>query len=154
MGRFLPDLPAANCTSGTVTIAFRWRYDHHQGINFFDLHIDVDRLMKLTYIYLSSTQQAYMEERAEVLREDVRKILIGSTELPETLNLILTLQRLGLDYYYEDDIDKLLHRIYNSDYSDKDLNLVSLRFYLLRKNGYDVSPGKIRSCTRNCVFFF
>jgi hypothetical protein len=107
----------------------------------------------LTYIYLSSTQQAYMEERAEVLREDVRKILIGSTELPETLNLILTLQRLGLDYYYEDDIDKLLHRIYNSDYSDKDLNLVSLRFYLLRKNGYDVSSGKIRSCTRNCVFF-
>jgi len=78
-----------------------------------------------------------------VLREDVRKILIGSTELPETLNLILTLQRLGLDYYYEDDIDKLLHRIYNSDYSDKDLNLVSLRFYLLRKNGYDVSSGKI-----------
>ena len=92
---------------------------------------------------MSSTQQAYMEERAEVLREDVRKILMGSTELPETLNLILTLQRLGLDYYYENEIDKLLHGIYNSDYNNKDLNLVSLRFYLLRKNGYYVSSGKI-----------
>jgi hypothetical protein len=84
-----------------------------------------------------------MEERAEILREDARKILMGSTELPETLNLILTMQRLGLDYYYEDEIDKLLNRIYNSDYNDKDLNLVSLRFYLLRRNSYHVSSGKI-----------
>jgi hypothetical protein len=87
-----------------------------------------------------------MKERAEVLREDVRKILMGPCELPETLGLILTLQRLALDYYYEKEIDKLLHCIYNddddSDYDDKDLNLVSLRFYLLRKNGYDVSSGK------------
>jgi hypothetical protein len=84
-----------------------------------------------------------MKERAEVLREDVRNMVKGSTELPETLNLIITLQRPGLDYYYENEIDKLLHDVYNSDYDDKDLNLVSLRFYLLRKNDYDVSSGKI-----------
>ncbi|CAD6333108.1 unnamed protein product [Miscanthus lutarioriparius] len=93
----------------------------------------------LTYQPPTAPQQAYMKERAEVLREDVRKVLKDSTELPETLNLILTLQRLGLDYHYENEIDKLLHHIYISDYNDKDLNLVSLRFYLLRKNGYDVS---------------
>lgn len=84
-----------------------------------------------------------MKERAEVLREDVRNMVKGSTELPETLNLIITLQRPGLDYYYENEIDKLLHDVYNSDYDDKDLKLVSLRFYLLRKNDYDVSSGKI-----------
>ncbi|OEL15075.1 Sesquithujene synthase A [Dichanthelium oligosanthes] len=93
----------------------------------------------LTYQPPTAPQQAYMKERAEVLREDVRKLVKGSTELPETLNLIITLQRLGVDYYYEDEIDKLLHDVYNSDYNDKDLNLVSLRFYLLRKNNYDVS---------------
>jgi hypothetical protein len=85
-----------------------------------------------------------MKERAEVLRERVRKVLKGSTtdQLPETVNLILTLQRLGLGYYYENEIDKLLHQIYsNSDYNVKDLNLVSQRFYLLRKNGYDVPSG-------------
>lgn len=83
-----------------------------------------------------------MKERAEMLREDVRKIVNGSTELRETIDLIITLQRLGLDYYYETEIDKLLHDICNLDCSDKDLNLVSLRFYLLRKNNYDVSSGK------------
>ncbi|KXG24532.1 sesquithujene synthase A [Sorghum bicolor] len=93
----------------------------------------------LTYQPPTAPQQAYMKERAEVLRERVRKVLKDSTELPETLNLILTLQRLGLDYHYENEIEKLLHHIYNSDYNDEDLNLVSLRFYLLRKNGYDVS---------------
>ncbi|NP_001105675.1 Sesquithujene synthase A [Zea mays] len=96
----------------------------------------------LTYQPPTAPQQACMKERAEVLREDVRKILMGPCELPETLGLILTLQRLALDYYYENEIDKLLHCIYDdddSDYDDKDLNLVSLRFYLLRKNGYDVS---------------
>ncbi|CAL5010396.1 unnamed protein product [Urochloa decumbens] len=93
----------------------------------------------LTYQPPTAPQQAYMKERAEVLREDVRNMVKGSTELPETLNLIVTLQRLGLDYYYENEIDKLLHDVYNSDYNEKDLNLVSLRFYLLRKNNYDVS---------------
>jgi len=91
-----------------------------------------------------------MKERAEVLREDVRKVLKDSTDLPETLNLILTLQRLGLDYHYENEIDKLLHHIYISDYNDKDLNLVSLRFYLLRKNGHDVSSG-IRSSNQDQI---
>lgn len=100
-------------------------------------------MMKLTCT--CPPQQAYMKERAEVLRERVRKVLKDSTELPETLNLILTLQRLGLDYHYENEIEKLLHHIYNSDYNDEDLNLVSLRFYLLRKNGYDVSSGIISS---------
>lgn len=95
-----------------------------------------------------------MKERAEVLREDVRKIVNGSTEIRETMDLIITLQRLGLDYYYETEIDKLLHDIYNSDYNDKDLNLVSLRFYLLRKNNYDVSSGKTFLLELTCQFFF
>jgi len=32
--------------------------------------------------------------------------------------------------------------VYNSSYDVKDLNLVSLRFYLIRKHGYDVSSSK------------
>ncbi|KAG2577607.1 hypothetical protein PVAP13_6NG192300 [Panicum virgatum] len=93
----------------------------------------------LTYQPPTAPQHEYMKERAVVLREDVRKIVNGSTDLRETMDLIITLQRLGLDYYYENEIDKLLQDIHNLDYNDKDLNLVSLRFYLLRKNNYDVS---------------
>ncbi|KAL6840796.1 hypothetical protein ACP4OV_029322 [Aristida adscensionis] len=93
----------------------------------------------LTYQPPTTTQQACMKERAEVLIEEVRKIVKGSNELPETLNIIITLQRLGLDYFYETEIEQILSVVYESDYNDKDLYLVSLRFYLLRKNGYDVS---------------
>ena len=83
-----------------------------------------------------------MKERAEVFKEEVRKIINGTNELPKILDLILTLQRLGLDNYYENEIDDKLLFVYDSEYDDKDLNLVSLRFYLLRKNGYDVPSGK------------
>lgn len=70
-----------------------------------------------------------MKERAKVLKEEVRKIINGTNELPKILDLILTLQR-------------HLRFVYNSGYDVNDLNLVSLRFYLLRKNGYDVPSGK------------
>ncbi|XP_006659166.1 beta-sesquiphellandrene synthase-like [Oryza brachyantha] len=93
----------------------------------------------LNYQPPSAPKQAYMKARAEVLKEEVRKILKGSNGVPEILDLVITLQRLGLDSFYENEIDELLSIVYNTDYDDKDLNLVSLRFYLLRKNGYDVS---------------
>uniref|UniRef100_A0A0D9X4S5 Uncharacterized protein n=1 Tax=Leersia perrieri TaxID=77586 RepID=A0A0D9X4S5_9ORYZ len=88
---------------------------------------------------ITSHLHAYMKERAEVLKEEVRKMVKGSNDIPEILDLVITLQRLGLDSYYETEIDELLYTVYNTDYNDKDLYLVSLRFYLLRKNGYDVS---------------
>ncbi|KAF0897648.1 hypothetical protein E2562_000368 [Oryza meyeriana var. granulata] len=84
-------------------------------------------------------KHAYMQERVEVLREEVRRIVKGSKEVAKILDLVITLQRLGLDSYYKTELDELLHSVYNSHYNDKDLDLVSLRFYLLRKNGYDVS---------------
>uniref|UniRef100_A0A0E0QET8 Terpene synthase n=1 Tax=Oryza rufipogon TaxID=4529 RepID=A0A0E0QET8_ORYRU len=80
-----------------------------------------------------------MKERVQVVKEEVRKVVKGSSEVPEILDLVITLQRLGLDSYYETEINDLLCIVYNTDYNDKDLHLVSLRFYLLRKNGYDVS---------------
>jgi len=82
-----------------------------------------------------------MADRAEVLKEEVRKIVKSAKEIQNILDLILTLQRLGLDNHYENEIDELFSFVHDSDYDDKDLNLVSLRFYLLRKHGYYVSSG-------------
>lgn len=93
-----------------------------------------------TCVFLN-LQHAYMKERVQVVKEEVRKVVKGSSEVPEILDLVITLQRLGLDSYYETEINDLLCIVYNTDYNDKDLHLVSLRFYLLRKNGYDVSSG-------------
>ncbi|KAF0897642.1 hypothetical protein E2562_000365, partial [Oryza meyeriana var. granulata] len=87
----------------------------------------------------TAPKRAYMKERSAVLKEEVRKMLKGLNDVPVILDLVITLQRLGLDSYYENEIDELLCNVYNTYYNDKDLNLVSLRFYLLRKNGFDVS---------------
>ena len=86
-------------------------------------------------------QHGYMTGRAEVLKEEVRKMLKAANQIKNILDLIITLQRLGLDNHYENEINELLSFVYNSDYDDKDLYLVSLRFYLLRKHGYYVSSG-------------
>ncbi|RLN05636.1 beta-sesquiphellandrene synthase-like [Panicum miliaceum] len=103
----------------------------------------------LTYQPPTAPKRAYMTERAEVLKEEVRKMVKGAKEIPDILDLIITLQRLGLDHYYENEIDEQLLFVYDSDYDDRDLNLVSLRFYLLRKNGYDVPSDVFKSFKDN-----
>ena len=92
---------------------------------------------------LTILQEIQMRERVEVLREEVRKIIKSSNDLPAMLELIITLQRLSLDYHYEDEINEMLLIVYNSNHYDGDLNVVSHRFYLLRKSGYYVPSGEV-----------
>lgn len=70
------------------------------------------------------------------------------------IELIDKIQRLGLSYQFETEIDTCLGNIYDDDDSafedDDDLYVVSLRFRLLRQTGRFVSSGK--SCL--CVFLF
>ncbi|CAM0912976.1 unnamed protein product [Alopecurus aequalis] len=93
----------------------------------------------LTYQPPSSEQIPQIEERVEDLKEQVRTVIKNTNEMPKILDLIIMLERLGLDYHYENEIGQLLNTVFNSDYDDTNLHLVSLRFYLLRKNGYGVS---------------
>lgn len=58
---------------------------------------------------LTILQKAQMQQRAGALREEVRKIIKGLNDLPEMLDLIITLQRLSLDYHYKDEINEMLH---------------------------------------------
>ncbi|OEL15034.1 Beta-sesquiphellandrene synthase [Dichanthelium oligosanthes] len=104
----------------------------------------------LTYQPPTAPKRAYMTERAEVLKEEVRKMVKGASEVPKIIDLIITLERLGLDNHYENEIDELLGFVYRCDYDDKDLSLVSLRFYLLRKHGYGVSSGKAIFLVQKC----
>jgi len=93
----------------------------------------------LTYQPPLLAQRAEMQERAGVLMEQVRTMIKDSNEIPKILHLILTLERLCLDYHYELEIKQLLDVVSSSYYDDNDLQLVSDRFYLLRKYRYDVS---------------
>ncbi|CAA2989934.1 vetispiradiene synthase 2-like [Olea europaea subsp. europaea] len=58
----------------------------------------------------------------------------------ETMNLINTLERLGISYHFEDEIEELLEHSFNLnlDYVDEayDLCTVALHFRLFRQHGY------------------
>ena len=91
-----------------------------------------------------------MKERARVREEEVRQIVretfASSSDMALKLELVDTLQRIGVDYHFRKEIDELLRDIHGSQREegghDDELYLVSLRFYLLRKHGYNVSSGK------------
>ena len=97
-------------------------------------------------------QLVSMKERARSKQEEVRQILLdtiaASSELVvRKLELVDTLQRIGVDYHYKKEIDELLRDVVNNPQheegcDDDELYVVSLRFYLLRKHGYNVSSGK------------
>ncbi|KDP31569.1 hypothetical protein JCGZ_14794 [Jatropha curcas] len=84
-------------------------------------------------------------EEAEVLKKEVREMLSSSADKPlEQLNLIDAIQRLGIAYHFEEEIEAALKQIYTTYQNpneDDDLYTVALRFRLLRQEGYNVSTG-------------
>ncbi|KAL6870806.1 hypothetical protein ACP4OV_014654 [Aristida adscensionis] len=90
----------------------------------------------------SSAQQTSMIERADQLKFQVsRKIAASSNySLHERMHLIDILERLCLDYLFEEEINSVLTQISSADVSGCDLPTAALWFYLLRKHGYLVSP--------------
>ncbi|XP_055816939.1 5-epi-aristolochene synthase 2-like isoform X2 [Solanum dulcamara] len=90
--------------------------------------------------------QKYAQE-IEALKEETRSMLLASgRKLVETLNLIDVIERLGIVYHFEKEIDDILDSIYNEnskfegddDYND--LCTCALQFRLLRQHGYNISP--------------
>ncbi|CAN4126554.1 unnamed protein product [Withania somnifera] len=81
----------------------------------------------------------------EVLKEQTRSMLLATgRELAETLNLIDVIERLGIAYHFDKEIDDMLGQIYNENYDFKgddynDLCTCALQFRLLRQHGYNVS---------------
>ena len=84
-----------------------------------------------------------MKNKADVMKEELRATIVdsGSVDLPRKLELVDTLQRLGLDYHYGKEINDLLCGIHDAGDEAHDLHTAALRFYLLRKQGLNVSPG-------------
>ncbi|KAG2551931.1 hypothetical protein PVAP13_9KG443700 [Panicum virgatum] len=92
-----------------------------------------------------------MKERARVREEEVRQIVretfASSSDMALKLELVDTLQRIGVSYRYGEEIDELLRAVHRNARQhqegrrddDDHLYVTSLRFYLLRKHGYSVS---------------
>ena len=80
----------------------------------------------------------------------MRNEFFASTgHLSQQLGLIDALQHLGVAYNFEREIQEALEHIYATyndynDVEDDDLYNVSLRFRLLRQQGFKISCGKTR----------
>ncbi|XP_038903601.1 (+)-gamma-cadinene synthase-like [Benincasa hispida] len=87
-----------------------------------------------------------MKEQAENLKEEIRMMVVVSVKNPlEKLKLVDSIQRLGVSYHFENEIDQILEHLYIS-YStllnkdrDEDLHIIVLLFRLLRQQGYRIS---------------
>ncbi|KAG9442845.1 hypothetical protein H6P81_018699 [Aristolochia fimbriata] len=82
--------------------------------------------------------------RAEKLKKQgKRKLWDARGSKQREMQLVDDLQRLGIGYHFEEEIEDALFRMYKSFYSDvakdDDLKSVALRFRLLRQAGYYVS---------------
>uniref|UniRef100_A0AAU7LL50 Ocimene synthase n=1 Tax=Zanthoxylum ailanthoides TaxID=159071 RepID=A0AAU7LL50_9ROSI len=108
------------------------------------------------YDYVQSLMNDYAGEsygeRIKKLKGDVRLMLdkemdYVNDELHQ-LELVDTLQRLGVSYHFEEEIKRLLNRICsnNSSYHAKEkqqsLYAVALEFRILRQHGYDDIPAE------------
>lgn len=85
------------------------------------------------------------EEQHEQLKEALRKKLVvnvANERAGEQLKLIDAIQRLGVAYQFETEIDVVLNnQLQLLNNQDDDLHMVSLRFRLLRQHGHNVSCG-------------
>ncbi|KAL0365209.1 UNVERIFIED_CONTAM: (R)-limonene synthase [Sesamum angustifolium] len=114
--------------------------------------------------YIQSLNTQYAEERylrrASELKVEVKKMLVQEKELStveELLGLIDDLQRLGVSYHFEDEINQMLGCLYeqkyaggknNSEVKERDLYTTALAFRLLRQHGFSV-PQEVFDCFRN-----
>ncbi|KAK6138514.1 hypothetical protein DH2020_027743 [Rehmannia glutinosa] len=84
---------------------------------------------------LDNKAQETYAEAIEVLKKEVRNMLMAATSI-ELIKLIDTVERLGLAYHFETEIEEKLEQIYNfhDEAENYDLFTTALRFRLLRQH--------------------
>ncbi|XP_024044718.1 (-)-germacrene D synthase-like [Citrus clementina] len=80
------------------------------------------------------------------LKKEIRRMLKAANKTSHTLELIDAIQRLGVSYHFENEIDEILgkmHKTYRDcdlcDNENDGLYYISLQFRLFRQNGYRIS---------------
>ena len=70
--------------------------------------------------------------------------IVAKGNPPHQLRLVDAVQRLGLSYHFEIEIDEALQHIYHTYHGCDEERLydAALRFRLLRQHGYNVSCGE------------
>jgi hypothetical protein len=80
------------------------------------------------------------------LKRSIKDMLMNKAESSCKLNLIDTIQRLGISYHFQEEIRSILSTIsmdpVNVRHAD-DVASTALKFRLLRENGFTADPGII-----------
>lgn len=104
-----------------------------------------------TYAFHLCTQRpdGETEEKVQALKQEVRKMLQAAAhhQPQQQLKLINDIQRLGVAYHFEAEIEAALSKI-NDIYpevcgseTEDGLHMISLCFRLLRQHGFNVPSG-------------
>ncbi|KAL2331543.1 hypothetical protein Fmac_019124 [Flemingia macrophylla] len=89
------------------------------------------------------------KQQAQILKEEVEKMFQSSTNqsIMQKLSFIDLLQRFGISYHFEQEINQTLEQIYKTFTKDKsigengDHHFLTLLFRLLRQQGYQISSN-------------
>ncbi|KAK9225677.1 hypothetical protein WN943_010721 [Citrus x changshan-huyou] len=80
------------------------------------------------------------------LKKEIRRMLKALNKTSHTLELIDAIQRLGVSYHFESEIDEILGKMHEAyrecdlwDNENDKLYYISLQFRLFRQNGYRIS---------------
>ncbi|KAK2984377.1 hypothetical protein RJ640_026684 [Escallonia rubra] len=130
------------CVAPTTTITTDDTAENRRSANYIPRVWDYDLVQSFNSDY---NDQKFVSQVYKV-KEDVKCLIDGVMEVPlAKLELIDTVQRLGLKYHFEKEIKKALDSVYNNDnnnaWFDDSLYATALRFRLLRQHGYDVPQG-------------
>ncbi|CAL5404078.1 unnamed protein product [Camellia sinensis] len=100
----------------------------------------------LTYASHAVEVDVKMGQQLQQQKEEVRKMLVAANDQPsQKLNFTDAIQRLGVSYHFESEMETALQHIYETDYdhhddkANDDLYTVALMFRLLRQQGYPIS---------------
>ena len=93
------------------------------------------------------------KQRAQILKEKVKMMLQSSIyqNIDKILNLIDLVQRFGISYHFQKEINHALEQIHNTLTRDNIIreevnhNSLALLFRLLRQHGYRISSGMCRT---------
>ena len=80
-------------------------------------------------------------DRLEDLKEEAKRLIKDARDTSSRLELVDSIQRLGVAYHLEGEIKEAIHLIYLDDTTTSDLFTTSLRFRFLRQHGYPISSG-------------
>nr|BAJ46125.1 sesquiterpene synthase [Toona sinensis] len=96
----------------------------------------------INYVPVDKMNHTCHLQAIEELKDAVRRELLTATGLSQ-LNLIDAIQRLGVGYHFERELEEALQHVYHKNHyhddTEDNLYIISLRFRLLRQHGYYVS---------------